>query len=204
MRYLILLLFSVNFLSAQKVVEKSFINPEIDAIAIDADHYFQLSVETALIDEMILEATIDGEYKKDLLLSVKEEGHTIFVSSGFQPNFRNPNDKLAAHKVISIALKVILPRNKFVKIYGTSCNVQVEGTYTNLEIILNDGKCTLNDVSGSVVVKTQSGDIAIKTGGAEISTYSKFGKIRKADIPSGTNKYSIQSTTGNISINKTE
>ncbi|MGP1991973.1 hypothetical protein D9V96_008815 [Zobellia laminariae] len=196
--------FVFNLLAAQKVVKKTLINDAVTAINIDVNSCYKLVLETSESHEMSVEAVIDGEYKKDLLLSIKEEGTSIMISSGFQPNFKNPNDKLSAHKVISISLKIMLPRHKYVTVFGRSCNVIAEGDYNGLDVSLNDGNCELFNVSEIVKVHTQSGGIWVHALNADIDAISKYGKITKEDIPKGGAKYTLTSVTGNIRINKTE
>lgn len=204
MKSFLVFFFFVNLLTAQKVVKKTLINDAVTAINIDVNNCYKLVLETSESHEMSVEAVIDGEYKKDLLLSVKEEGSSIMISSGFQPNFHNPNDKLSAHKVVSISLKVMLPRHKYVTVFGTSCNITAEGDYKGLDVSLSDGSCELFNVSKRVKVHTQSGGIFVHALNADINAVSKYGKITKEYLPEGDAKYTLTSVTGNIRINKTE
>lgn len=200
----ILFLSCTPFLHAQKILKKSFINPTNTAINIDVKNCYELSLESIDSKEIIVEAVIEGEYSKDLLVNVREEGNTLWVSTDFEPNFINPNDKLSAHKVISIALTVKLPNHKNVLVYGTSCNVAVKGMYKNLGITLNDGRCILNEVGETVNVTTQSGDIHLSSSKAKIKAISKYGTVLKANIPIGDNYFNINTATGNVYLNKTE
>lgn len=204
MRFFILLFFYFHILPAQKVVKKAIVNHEITSINIDVTNCYKLVLDTTAYNEMVLEATIDGEYKKDLVLNSEQKGHTIHVSNGFQPIFKNPNDKLSAHKVISIALKINIPKNKSVMVYGSDCNVTVAGNYRKIKIILDDGICILNNVSKSVTVMTRSGDISAYTRGAEVIANSKYGSVLSDKIPAKNDHYVLTTITGNISIRKTE
>ncbi|WP_411029120.1 hypothetical protein [Spongiimicrobium sp. 3-5] len=199
-----LIVLSINFLTAQKIVEKSFIDPNIQLISIAADHCFSLELGTSDTEEMTVEAHIEGEYQKDLLVSIVQEGGTVFVSTGFQPNFVDPNDKLSAHKVISIALDIELPHNKKVAIYGSSCNFKVSGEYEDLHVVLGDGKCILDQVGHNVDVTTQSGDIWLYCDQAEILADTKYGKLQKERIPVGNDRFTLNTTTGNIYLKKTK
>lgn len=201
MKSIFLLLFlAANFLSAQKVVKKAIINPDITSVQIDARNCFRIRMQTSKTDEMLVEAVIDGEYKSDLLLNLKEEGASIFLSAGFSPNFKNPNDKLSAHKVVSIELRISLPDGQNVQVDGTSCNIIASGDYEHLKITLNDGNCTLNEVSETVTAVTQSGDIDVHSSSAKINAASKFGEVRKNGIPDGDNNFTLTTTTGNINL----
>lgn len=200
----ILLFLSANFLNAQKVVKKAVINPNITSVRIDARNCFQIKIQTSRTDELLVEAIIDGEYKNDLILKLKDEGSSIFVSAGFSPNFKNPNDKLSAHKVVSIKLLISLPDGQNVQVDGNSCNIIASGNYEHLKITLNDGNCTLNEVSEMVTAQTQSGDIDVHSSSAKIKAVSKFGKVRKNDIPDGGNNFTLTTTTGNINLVRNE
>lgn len=201
---LLLILSTIQCLQGQKIVKKSILKPNTSFIQIDLDNCFKIHIETLETDEMTIEAIIDGEYKEDLVLNVKEEGSTILISAGFQPNFVHPNDKLSAHKVVSISLKVFLPKYKTVQLYGTNCNVFASGAYQSLKVTLNDGQCTLFHVSESAEVITQSGNIFVNSSGATITANSKYGTIQKEQLPIGDSQFRLSTTTGNIHIRKSK
>jgi len=194
----------VNFLTAQKIVKKSIVDGLIASFQIDANNCFKIHVNTSDSNEIVVAATIDGEYKKDLVLNVKEEGSRVLVSAGFRPNFENPNDKLSAHKVVSIALDIQLPKNKRVQLFGTNSNISATGTYDTLKITLNDGVSHLINVKGIAEIETQSGDIIVESESAEIVSKSKYGKVDKNQIPHGNSKYILKTVTGNIRFNRIE
>lgn len=191
-------------LQAQKKVVKTIQNPNVSFVQIDGRNCFSLALETVDSPKITVEASIDGEYLQDLLVSVKQEGTTALVSTGFQPNFVFPNDKLSAHKVISISLKISIPKDLDVNVYGTSTNVGVTGDYAKLKISLSDGKCILNGRGENVEINTQSGNIGLITNNAQIMASTKYGKIKREAIASGDDHFTLNSVTGNISIRKTE
>ncbi|MEO9894299.1 DUF4097 family beta strand repeat-containing protein [Aurantibacter sp.] len=203
-KQILFIVLAVNLLSAQKIVRKTIINNEIDAIEIDAENCFRINLKTSDSDEMLVQATIDGEYKQDLILNLKEEHSNIIVSTGFSPNFRNPNDKLSAHKVISISLDISVPENHNLQLNGTSCNIFATGVFKLLKVTLNDGVCNLKEVSHNALVLTQSGDINISAFQAEINANSKYGIVEKNVIPVGTNYFDLKTITGDINFMKSE
>lgn len=203
-RALLLLFFMAHMLSAQKLIRKSLVDPDIRHISIDATNNFELSVSTSPSNEIKLEALIDGEYKNDLVLNLRRTGNTIAVSTDFQRDYQKPGDKLSAHKVISVGLEVMLPEHKRVTIFGTNCNVSAQGNYRNLKVSLADGRCLLTDVSESATVTTQSGTILVKASRAKILADSKYGSVEGEEIPMGDNQYRLVSVTGNIVLNKTD
>ncbi|NHF58812.1 hypothetical protein FK220_005640 [Flavobacteriaceae bacterium TP-CH-4] len=203
-RFFFLLILAFHFGQAQKVVKKSIVHPGISLISIDAHNCFDILVETVDKSEMMVEAKIDGEYNDDLMLNLKEEGSTLTVAAAFLPSFVNPNDKLSAHKVVSIALHIQIPQYKNVTLYGTSCNVVVSGNYRNLDVSLSDGQCTLDQVAESAEVITQSGDIFVLGSGARIIANSKYGFVENNQIPKGDNSYILNTVTGDIHLSTTE
>lgn len=198
----VLVALTFNFLYPQKLVKKTLINPQTRYIEIDVTNCFELNVSTSANDHLQVAATIDGEYSKDLIVKIVEEGSTIGIKTDFRPNFVNPNDKLSAHKVVSIALNITLPEHKGVKIHGGSCNVVAQGLYNNLEVILNDGFCIINSVSENTNVSTKSGSITLSCDRGEIQAKSKYGKVIGDSIPRGGNTFVLNSITGHINLKK--
>ena len=206
MRALVLLLtfLSICNLHGQKLVKKALVGPKIVSIHIDAQFCYQIDLSTSNKKEVEVEASIEGEYAKDLLITIKEEGPTVLIGAGFQPNFDNPNDKLSAHKVISIALQVSVPKYKEVHVYGTNSNVTVEGKYKKLDVKLDDGRCVLNNVIEMVDVTTQKGDILLSTSMGNIIAKSVYGKVYLDSIPQGYNQFILNTVEGNIRLQKTK
>ncbi len=200
----IILLLITHQSFAQKVVKKSIISPSITLISIDASNCFEIYVNTQETEEMSVVAKIEGEYQNDLQLNIEKKGATIFVDAGFKPDFINPNDKLSAHKVVSISLHIVLPLNSNAQIYGNDCNINVQGVYHQLNVALNDGFCNLNASVKKATIDTQSGNITMKTKGAIIQTKSKFGQVKGDSIPLGKNLFILSTVTGNIVLNRIE
>ena len=200
--FILILLMCFGLLNAQKVVKKSILNPDTSSIFIDADNCFKVEITTTLSKEIVVEALIDGEYKNDLLVKIEEDGPRIGISTGFQPNFIKPNDKLSAHKVISISLKVQLPENMNVSLFGSNTNVYAKGSYKDLKVTLADGTCNFRSINGIAHALTRSGDIYVYSKGATIETQNSFGSTEIGNIPKGADYFNLVTTTGNIYLNK--
>ncbi len=197
-------LFFLVQVQGQKLVKKAFIGPRTQSIQIDSRYCYQIDLQTARTKEVLVEASIEGEYSKDLLVSLEEQGTTVLISTGFHPNFINPNDKLSAHKVISIALHITVPQYKSVSVFGTNSNVQVKGKYQNLDVKLSDGRCELDNVSETVEVTTQKGDIWLSADRGTILAESTYGQVENDQIPNGHNQYTLKTVEGNIHLRKTK
>lgn len=206
MKILISLIFccTICVVSGQKLVTKAVANPESQRIYVAAKNCFQVNLTTAQSQELEVKATIEGEYLDDLIVKIEEQGKDIFVSTGFLPNFIHPNDKLSAHKVVSIALEISVPNNANIQVFGTNTNLIAQGQYKNLKVTLADGNCTLKNISAKADIKTQKGNIILNTESGTISTHSQYGKVSLHNIQKGNSEYLLRSVEGNIAVIKTE
>lgn len=196
----IICLISFGGLQAQKVIKKSIVNTNVSSFQIDTANCFELELIASATDELLVEAAIDGEYSEDLIVKINQAGSTYLISAGFRPNFIIPNDKLGAHKVVSIALRISLPAFTKVDVTGTNCDVRARGMYSFLKVVSDDGQCTLNQVGQNTIVKTQSGHINLLGEGGNVIAASKYGKVINEYFPEGENDFSLHSITGNIRV----
>ena len=143
-------------------------------------------------DELIVEARLDGEYAEALSVNITEEGATLWVGTDFRPNFENPNDKLSAHKVVSVSLVIQVPAHLDLQVFGTSCNVSLSGAFRNVDVVLNDGSCTLNQVSQQVHVQTQSGHIRLNSLKGVVQAVSHYGQVVQEEIPEGDERFELE------------
>ncbi len=202
--FFIVLALCIPLLNAQKRVKKALIEANRQYVQIDTKNCFKVNLITTKSKEIEVKAFIEGEYQKDLALNIEQVGNNVLVSAGFLPNFIQPNDKLSAHKVVSISLEISLPEYLNVTVYGTNSFVTATGNYRYLKVTLADGDCTLNNVTEKAAIKTQKGNILVRTKVGSIEAQSIYGKVVLADIPDGNQRYTLNSVEGNIQINKTE
>ena len=196
--------FTLVNLHAQKLIRKAFIDPRTETIQIDAQYCYRIDLKTASSNEVEISASMEGEYAKDLLISIEQSGTTAMISADFQPLFINPNDKLSAHKVVSIALEISVPEYKYVDVFGTNTNLYATGKFEDLNVTLSDGRCTLENVSESVEVTTQKGDIMVMAPSGNIVAESTYGNVEKGIIPFGYNQFILKTIEGDIFLTKTK
>lgn len=187
--------------SAQKVVEKTIDNPKTKFVQINGDKCFKVVLNTHDQNMLKIEASMEGEYAKDLVLKLEENGDNIGISADFIPSFSKPNDKLSAHKVISILLSVTLPNGIATTVFGTNTHVFAEGDYQNLAISLADGNCMLKNIGNDVQVKTQNGEILVEGAKGWVKANSQYGTVTKGKVPKGVQTYSLSSVEGDIQVN---
>ena len=176
--------------------------PHITLIRVNLENCYLLELENSTSDEVIIEARFDGEYNNDILIRSEASGNTLDISTGFRPNFKVPNDKLSAHKVVSISLVIRAPLHSNLDLYGSSCNVSLSGNYGNIAVILDDGRCILGHRAERTAVTTQSGNILVNSKQATISAASKYGKIYRETIPPGDHIIDLTTTTGDIRLQR--
>ena len=202
-KYLLLVFFFVGSYwgLAQKLVEKSILNPQARFVEINGKDCFKVSLKTHATPVIRIEASLEGEYAKDLAIKMEEDGANIFISAAFLPSFSDFNDKLSAHKVISIELKITLPEFMKVSFYSTNTNLIATGSYNSLGIQLDDGKCTLSNITHSINVKTQRGEIRLQQVAGTIKAKSECGKISKGAVLEGSATFDLYSVEGDIFVN---
>ena len=186
---------------AQKIIRKTVVNPNTQFIQIDTKNCYQATFDTVVGNELKVQASIEGEYAKDLVVKIEEDGINVTVSADFLPSFIAPNDKLSAHKVVSISLNVTLPEYSDLRVYGTNCRVTGAGKFNSVDIILADGDCILNTESEVASIKTQRGDITIHTSEGKIDAKSIYGTVDINKLPEGNLIYILQSVEGDIVVN---
>ena len=187
----------------QKQVTKTLVNPEITAINIDGNLSYRVILETADTKEVSVEARMDGEYQKELLVNFREEGKTLYLETSFSPEFRFPNDKLGAHKVVSVSMKVTLPQDQQILLTAGSCEVSASGRYRNLKIVFNDGLCDLSHSAENTEVRTGKAPIVARLHSGVVEAESRYGEVHLEKIPEGDHHLKLYSTQGDISVNYT-
>ena len=139
---------------AQKKLHKIVLADNVDLIQVNTAHCFEVNLNTISGKELLVEANMEGEYSKELDLELKNDGTTLFIEANFAPNFEKPNDKLSAHKVVSILLNIALPEFKTIALYGTGSRVHATGKFKDLQIVLSDGTVRLNNTNGNVLLRS--------------------------------------------------
>ena len=197
---LLLLPFGTHYSHSQKRVTKTLVNPGISSINIDGNLCYRVALETADTGEVTVEARMDGEYEKGLLVSFREEGKTLYLETRFSPEFRLPNDKLGAHKVVSVSMKVTLPHDQQISLTSRSCEVSTSGRYRDLKIVFNDGLCDLYHSAENTEVRTGKAPIFAHLNSGVVEAESRYGDVRVDPIPQGDHHLKLYSTQGDISV----
>ncbi len=205
MRYLGLLLFLLPcLLFGQKVLTKTYPVPDKALVQLDVHHNYLLEVATSEREDILVEALMEGEYRGEMLVHLTTEGTTVNIATRSQPAFDFPNDKLAAHKVISVGLRVTLPRYLSVQVYGESANVRLSGVFHEADVALSSGNTTLDIEAEQVGVRTQSGNIVVYKKDEGVLAKSQYGRVQDRTRSMTKPIYNLRTITGNITIHNKE
>ncbi len=186
----------------QKTIHKSFIKEGVDQIFVDAKDSFEVVLKTTDSNSLTIKAEIEGEYSPNQLVNVFTDRNLLTIEPSFNAGFVMPNDKLSAHKVLSVSLFIEIPKQFKVKLTGNSTNAEIHGDYKDLRIELNDGNCTLYHVASKVTVHTIKGSINAYVDKATIDAHSTYGTLESDSIPLGTSQLNLKSQIGHIQIIK--
>ncbi|MCX2680569.1 hypothetical protein OOZ15_11510 [Galbibacter sp. EGI 63066] len=206
MRFLLFILFiGVGITGyAQKEVRKSISVKEITFVQVDAENVFEVVIDTHKADQIIAEAFMEGEYQNELMISLKEEGTTLWIGTEFRPSYANPNDKLSAHKVLSVALHITLPEHMELNVQGKGTTMKLSGNYKELKAVTNSQWVFLKDITGAISVKTIDGDILTENIKGKMVADSKYGTVNSSFVKDGHSYFELNSVNGDIYINKKE
>ncbi len=202
--FCIVILFLSIQLHSQKTIEKTIDAQNISFIMVEGNEMFKIKLNTSRTEKIILKTKIEGEYSEDMVVLANIEGDSVIVSSAFQPLFVNHNDKLSAHKVISIEIELIVPENRKVYIESNTASAEIDGDYDFLTAELSQGNCDLNIYDSNAIVNTVNGEIELNTNFADVEAFSKTGTVAREQLTLGSNQISLNSVNGNISIIKTK
>ena len=185
---------------AQRHLEKTYLDPSVNAIFISAEQAFQVVVDTSPTQEVIVEADMEGEYQNDVFIQMETLGNTLRIGTDFAPNFERPNDKLSAHKVLSVKLKIVLPENLKVSLVAGDCQVKASGNYRELNVKIAGGGCTLQGRTYRSDIDTISGFISAYIAEGQVLAQSGFGEVELESVPYGPDRYTLKSVRGSIRV----
>ncbi|MBW2937111.1 DUF4097 domain-containing protein [Aureisphaera sp. CAU 1614] len=189
---------------SQKVIEKTWDANAFDKLEINSDDVFKIKIVTEQTSEIKLISQIEGENYENLNIGASEKGKTLTLKTTYRPYFKPKNDKLAAHKVISIEMILTIPESMEVAITAKIASLEIQGSLQKLDVNLRDGHCFLKDFVGNARLNTRDGDITVNAQPwIEGKAISKYGIIKNELVSKGKYLIKAESVNGNISLLKT-
>ncbi|MBT0606976.1 DUF4097 family beta strand repeat-containing protein [Aequorivita echinoideorum] len=175
----IICLFSLQYTSAQKIFQKEISSEGINTVIINDDFISEIKVLSTKLKNIIIEARVSGENEENVVIQEIFEGSKLFISAAFMPFFEAEDDKLAAHKILSVSLQIHIPENFTIKINSKKASVFTVGNFEIIEMGLEEGNCVLQNFKGNAKLQTKSGDITVYAKeGVSAEAISKNGSVQ--------------------------
>lgn len=188
----------------QKQMQYRIPAEELKGIYIDSDEVFQIRVQTSKIQEFKITAAVEGETFESVLVDPKQENDLWRIYIKRSIGFKAFDDKLAAHKVISIVLNIEIPENKELWVRSSLASLWAEGTFKYLNVNLMSGDCNLINYLGDGVINTLRGSIYIETSNAQVEAISRNGNNETENKSDGKYHLKLKSVDGNISVSQSQ
>lgn len=188
----------------QKKINKQWEAEGIEKIEFSSDQVYLIEIHAVKTSSLKLEVHIEGEHSENVMVSSSITNKTLSLSTQYRPFFQIPNDKLAAHKALSVEVKLIVPEGMEVKISSPLAGLIVRGTYKRLDVTLDQGYCEVKNFLGEALLYTKGGAIIVwaKEGVAGSAT-SQHGTILNELQKEGNYYIRAESVNGNISLLQT-
>ncbi len=190
-------------MQSQSSFNKSIDATDLTEVSIILDNTFQIEVTNTSENKIIVTAVSEGEYQNNVFINTKREENSLSIIDDIQPFSENHNDKLSAHKLIVLKVKIQLPKHLNVAITSRLASLNLRAKIKSLLVELNSGDCFLNDFIGNAVINTLDGSITVHTKNATISASTKKG-ILFAEKIFGEHLIELKSISGDISVYKTK
>ena len=200
--FVLLICTVLNPVYSQRILSKSIPQKHGQYIHIDASRAFEVKLRSVSNSMVSASAVTEGEYENDILLNLWEEGADIFIGIDFHPERKDPNDKLGAHKILSVAMEIAVPESCSVYLNGHNVQFGIEGKYKELSVTLQEGTCELTSVYGTIGIRTNSADISLLSEAGAIEATSKNGRVFQEDLPLGPAEITLESKSGDIRISR--
>ena len=189
---------------SQKTVEKSWEGTAFDTLEIISDEVFKIEIIAGDFSKIMLQATIAGENFESMNIGASEKDKVLTLKPSYRPYFTPKNDKLAAHKLLSIEMKIHIPEGMIVYVSSKLASIETLGMFQKLDVNLRDGQCILKEFTGNAKINTHLGDIIVFATSQVFGTaLTKNGNVTNKLSVSGKYILNAESVNGNISLYKT-
>jgi len=196
--------FTSFLMYSQKTEIKTIDNKTIKSIIIKGDAIFKIKTKTTKTNIITIISKIEGEEAQNTTIINEIKNDTLLISSAYKTFLEKNNDKLSAHKQLSIEVSIEIPEHLYLSFKSKIASAEVTGKYKQLILELNQGNVNINNFYGNAIINTINGNISIETNYANITALTKTGKINMEDIVKAKNEIIIHSINGNINIFKTK
>ncbi|SHI63417.1 hypothetical protein SAMN04488096_103117 [Mesonia phycicola] len=187
---------------AQRERIQTFSAGGVKEIILQADEIFKVEISTVSTKEIKLFTISEGEYFNDIQITAQQTSNKLYIASAYKEILTSGFDKLSAHKVYAVNLKLIVPENLKVIIVSNIASVYGEGKFNFLEAELNSGDCVLQNYYGKALINTLQGDVFISTKNAKVTAETNNGSLFIDKKLNFGNLIEIKSINGDVEVKK--
>ena len=202
----IFLLFCITIVNAQKTLSRSYSASGIENILIDGNGVHLLKVRAAKVKAISVRVRLEGETSEEIGIKEQLKGDRLQLGFGSWPFAKMYNDKLSAHKVVSVEVVITIPENMFVSLTSNTTAVVAQGKFRFLYVDIEDEDCLLKNFLGGASLKTNRGRITIKTQQPQVTVKaaSTYGTVINSVKTGGKYRITAKSVHGDITLQQTQ
>lgn len=199
-------LFSIPYGYGQKDLSRTYVSENMAQLIVDASGVHELTISAVPSDKISVVVHVEGETSNEIVIHEQVSGNQLSLGFGLWPLAKKYDDKLAAHKVVSVVVSMLIPENLFVSIASKTSSVVATGMFDLLYVTLEDEACVLKNYSGNATVKTNRGAIKIAVGNHNSKAKAKTDYGTIIDMLNGDGTFTIyaESKHGNITLSQTQ
>ncbi len=200
--FFVLIFFFFFTASAQKRSYDIVDAKDIQKIVFSGDEVYKINVETVSDKEIRIFSKTEGEYYNQISIDTDIRDGTLYLSSRYNENLQGGYDKLSAHKVYSMEVKLEIPEGMIFSVNSNIASVLLSGSYESVLIQLKTGSCYFDNFEGNAVVNTYDGNIFGDAKSFNLEASSRNGEVNIPENSSGIHKMVLTSINGNIKLSE--
>lgn len=200
---LILLILSLHTAYGQRTILKEVDASQMEELVVLPNEVSLLNITTNTQNKVIVTAIIAGEFASDIVIELDNNSPEWQLTTGYRPGYEPKDDKLSAHKVMSIELEISMPQQKDLFIGSVEASVSLTGTYNMAELLLVDGSINLESYYGAGVLKTMFGNInGSLLAGVQVNATAPKGTVVNQFTAIGLVELELMANRGDITLTK--
>jgi len=205
MKYFLLVFLFISFTArSQKETTQTLDASGIETIVLNSDEIYRISVQAVPGDQITVNSRTDGEYFNNISLDSEVKRKVLYLNSRFREILQSGFDKLSAHKVYAMEVKLQIPEGMKVEVRSNVASVFMEGGYDEVILQLKSGSAYLENFKGDAVINTYEGNIEVEAESPEVEAESRHGKVNVPDSINGLYRLKLISINGNIKVRETK
>ena len=166
-------------LYSQNISQKKWNSNNFDLVFLELDFTGNLTVNKSTSNNICVKYKQEGEFKEKTILKTTIKNKELYIQEMASPTSKSYNDKLSVHKTIANSIEVSVPINFKTIIKTRFCNINIMSSFSDINIMIDDGKINLNQNKIIGEIKSISANIFC------VNPFSKILVSSKADFVSG-------------------